>query len=327
MITSFPSGPASRSLPSVADGYLRPGPGVLKDQHGRVVDDWPYGEPVPHGWSISRRLTALDSAAGVVSGGAALSTEEVFECLPRGLQRRRFQVETDLSRPGDAFERRQALRLAETLVRELLNIADIAEQGAHVPWDAGTSDPGVLARAARAAADYVRGFSDSALRMGGARSAPNGVGAAGDRAIGDSSSFGGAPISDRDGPTTRTRRWCSISMPGGARELRAGSRRPHCRGSAAGGLVPGCDRERYYDAELALVQARDDLARVREVALNPMTPASEVAGHRARVIELQFAAERLEAGLERLRERHRGGPRARRAGGSRARVRRAHGRA
>ena len=197
MFTSF-LGPV-RSSPPVADSFLRPGPGVLKDEHGRVVDDWPDGRAGPAWLGVSRRLTALDSAAGVVSGGAALSTEEVFECLPRGLQRRRFQVETDLSRPGgDAFERGQALRLAEMLVRELLNIADLAEQGAHVPWDAGTSDPGVLARAARAAADYVRGFSDSALRMGGARSAPNGIGAAGDRAIGDSSSFGGAPVSDRD---------------------------------------------------------------------------------------------------------------------------------
>lgn len=59
------------------------------------------------------------------------------------------------------------------------------------------------------------------------------------------------------------------------------------------------------DAELALVQTRDDLARVREVALNPMTPSSELAEHRARLVELQFTAERLEAGLERLRERHR----------------------
>ena len=180
------SGPRLRSLTVFFALVLA----CSKTQHGRVVDDWPDGEPVPHGWSISRRLTALDSAAGVVSGGAALSTEEVFECLPRGLQRRRFQVETDLSRPGgDAFERGQALRLAEVLVRELLNIADLAEQSAHVPWDAGTSDPGVLARAARAAADYIRGFSDSALRMGGARSAPNGIGAAGDRALGDSSSL------------------------------------------------------------------------------------------------------------------------------------------
>ena len=58
------------------------------------------------------------------------------------------------------------------------------------------------------------------------------------------------------------------------------------------------------DAEVALVQARDDLARVRELALNPLTPASELAEHRARAIELQFVIERLEAGLERLRERH-----------------------
>jgi hypothetical protein len=172
---------------------------VLRNERGEVVDSWPDDKPVPHGWMISRRLTALDSAAGVVSGGAALSVEDVFEALPRGLQRRRFQVETDLSRPGDAFERSQALRLAEVLVRELLNIADLAEQGAHVPWDAGTSDPGVLARAARAAADYVRGFSDSALRMGGARSAPNGAGDRANRSV--------VLLSrTRTGPTARMRR-------------------------------------------------------------------------------------------------------------------------
>ncbi len=58
------------------------------------------------------------------------------------------------------------------------------------------------------------------------------------------------------------------------------------------------------DAELALPLLREDLARVREVALNPLTPASEVAEHRARVVELRFGAERLEAGLERLRQKH-----------------------
>ena len=58
------------------------------------------------------------------------------------------------------------------------------------------------------------------------------------------------------------------------------------------------------DAEVALTQARDELAHVRQVALDPLTPAAEVAEHRRRAIELQFVIERLEAGLERLRERH-----------------------
>ena len=79
---------------------------------------------------------------------------------------------------ADAFERGQALRFAETLIRECLNIADMADQG-HIPWDAGVADQGLLAQAARSAADYLRGYMDVAMRsMGGARAvtAPNGVG-------------------------------------------------------------------------------------------------------------------------------------------------------
>ena len=51
------------------------------------------------------------------------------------------------------------------------------------------------------------------------------------------------------------------------------------------------------DAEVALLQARDDLAHVREVALNPLTPAPEAAEHRGRAVELQFVIERLRRGL------------------------------
>ena len=118
----------------------------------------------------------------------------MFLTLPRGIQRRRHQIEVDILSASDAFERGEALRLAEVTFRELLNIADLAEKGGSVPWDAGVSDPGILAPAARAAADYLRGFSDSALRMMGTSpaAASNGVGAAGDRAIGDSAS-----VSDR----------------------------------------------------------------------------------------------------------------------------------
>ena len=149
-----------------------------------------------------------------------------------------MQVEVDIANASDAFERGQALRLAETLIRECQNIADMADQG-HIPWDAGVADQGILAQAARSAADYLRGYMDVAMRsMGGARAvtAPNGVAAAGDRAVSDqdlafdahsrmvadigsawrtggfqapapaaapawggsSSSFGGAAISDRD---------------------------------------------------------------------------------------------------------------------------------
>src|SRR5829696_6594404 len=127
----------------------------------------------------------LDSAAGVAGGGAALNLEDVFEALPRGIQRRRHQVETDIVHASDAFERGAALRLCEVTIRELLNIADLAEKSGSVPWDAGVSDPGILAQAARSAADYLRGFSDRGLRMGGPPAATNGVGAAGDRAVTD----------------------------------------------------------------------------------------------------------------------------------------------
>ncbi len=243
MLTSFPDGPRSSSPSAVVfDGHPLPGRGVLRNERGEIVDGWPDDQPIPtDGWS-RRRLTALDSAAGVAGGGAALNLEDVFEALPRGIQCRRYQVETDIVHASDAFERGAALRLAEVTIRELLNIADLAEKSGSVPWDAGVSDPGILAQAARAAADYLRGFSDSALRMMGTSPAAssNGVGAAGDRAIGDSasvsdrqtaafnaheamkrsigdalrgavsapaaapawggssSSFGGAPISDRD---------------------------------------------------------------------------------------------------------------------------------
>ena len=50
-----------------------------------------------------------------------------------------MQVEVDIANASDAFERGQALRLAETLIRECLNIADMADQG-HIPWDAGVAD-------------------------------------------------------------------------------------------------------------------------------------------------------------------------------------------
>jgi len=170
----------------VFDGHPLPGRGVLRNERGEVVDGWPDDKPLPHGWMVSRRLTALDSAAGA-AGGAAMNLENVFEALPRGLQRKRIQIDVDIANASDAFERGAALRLAEVLVRECLNIADMADQG-HIPWDAGVADQGVLAQAARSAADYLRGYMDVAQRaMAGARpvTAPNGLAAAGGRAVSD----------------------------------------------------------------------------------------------------------------------------------------------
>jgi hypothetical protein len=164
--------------------------GVVLNERGEPVLHWP--DVLPDGWSVSRRITAmdaagvLDSAAGA-AGGAAMNLEDVFLALPRGLQRRRIQVEVDISNAADAFQRGQALRLAETLIRECQNIADMADQG-HIPWDAGVADQGVLAQAARSAADYLRGYMNVAMRsMAGARpvTAPNGLAAAGDRAVSD----------------------------------------------------------------------------------------------------------------------------------------------
>ncbi len=75
MITSFPSGPPASVLDS-----LRPGPGMLLDATGAIVHDWPEGRPIPDGWRVSRRLTMLDSAAGISDAAAAapLSIDEAF---------------------------------------------------------------------------------------------------------------------------------------------------------------------------------------------------------------------------------------------------------
>src|SRR5215218_7543138 len=175
-------------MQAVDDSHRRRRMGsVVLNERGEEVLHWP--DVIPDGWSISRRIVAmdgagmLDSAAGA-AGGAALNLEDVFEALPRGLQRKRMQVEVDITNAADAFQRGQALRLAEVLIRECLNIADMADQG-HVPWDAGVADQGVLAQAARSAADYLRGYMNVAMKsMAGVRAAtaPNGLAAAGDRA-------------------------------------------------------------------------------------------------------------------------------------------------
>ena len=193
MFTSFPDGPRSSSPPvqAVDDSHRRRRMGsVVLNERGEEVLHWP--DVIPDGWSISRRIVAMDgagvidSAAGA-AGDAAMNLEDVFEALPRGIQRRRHMVEVDISNAADAFERGQALRLAETLIRECLNIADMADEG-HIPWDSGVADQGLLAQAARSAADYLRGYMDVAMRsMAGARpvTAPNGLAAAGDRAVSD----------------------------------------------------------------------------------------------------------------------------------------------
>ena len=161
MLTSFPDGPRSSAPPvqAVDDSHRRRRMGsVVLNERGQEVLHWP--DVIPDGWSVSRRIVAmdgagmLDSAVGA-AGGAAMNLEDVFEALPRGLQRKRMQVEVDIANASDAFERVAALRLAETLIRECQNIADMADEG-HIPWDAGVADQGILAQAARSAADLRR---------------------------------------------------------------------------------------------------------------------------------------------------------------------------
>ena len=93
MITSFPDFPGGpRSSPPMQalddDSHRRRRTaGVVLNERGEPVLHWP--DVIPDGWSVSRRITAmdaagvLDSAAGA-AGGAALNLEDVFLALPRG---------------------------------------------------------------------------------------------------------------------------------------------------------------------------------------------------------------------------------------------------
>ncbi len=201
MFTSFPDFPRSSSPPvqAVDDSHRRRRTaGIVLNERGEPVLHWP--DVIPDGWSVSRRITAMD-AAGMLDSAAGGSGRR--SAVPRGCfsgaaegsaARSATWSRPTLRMPPTLSARGQALRLCEVTIRECLNIADLAEKGGSVPWDAGVADPGLLAQAARAAADYLRGFSDSALRMMGTSPAAssNGVGAAGDRAVGD-----GASVSDR----------------------------------------------------------------------------------------------------------------------------------
>ena len=238
MFTSFPGPDAPSSQPTQALDDVSPRRrigGVVLNEHGEVVPHWPDDRPLPDRWSISRRLVAMDADV-TFAPSTGMDVESAFECLPRGLQRRRHMVETDLTNSNDHFTRAQAMTLCEVLAREIQNVGDLAAAG-HVPWDSQTADAATLQAACKSARDYLAGFSDSARRMmgGSPAAASNGVGAAGDRAsvsdadaaydahsrmvadIGSawrtggfaapapaaapawgSSSFGGAAVSDRD---------------------------------------------------------------------------------------------------------------------------------
>ena len=114
MITSFPDfpgGPRSSSPMQTLDDdshRRRRTAGIVLNERGEPVLHWP--DVIPDGWSVSRRITAmdaagmLDSAAGA-AGGAAMNLEDVFRGVAARLQREAHQVEVDIANASDAFER------------------------------------------------------------------------------------------------------------------------------------------------------------------------------------------------------------------------------
>jgi hypothetical protein len=185
MITQFPSAPGPQA--SVLDS-LRPGPGVLLDENGTIVHDWPAGREIPDGWRVSRRLTALDSAAGISDAAAAapLSIDESFALLPRRFTTGRWRLEGELSGEsvGDDFTKVQSLNYLRQLCSELEGIADASRP---LPWDANSDyGPEIVRRAAKSASDYLRGWGRASLRNLAASVVPNGGASAfGDRAAAD----------------------------------------------------------------------------------------------------------------------------------------------
>ena len=190
MITSFPSGPPASVLDS-----LRPGPGMLLDATGAVVHDWPEGRPIPDGWRVSRRLTMLDSAAGISDAAAAapLSIDEAFshfaaEVHDRAVAARGRAQRRELWR---RLHQGSKLNYLRQLVAELEGIADSSKP---VPWDAHSDyGPALVRQAAKSASDYLRGWGRASLRNLAASVVPNGGSSAfGDRAVSDEDAAAGA---------------------------------------------------------------------------------------------------------------------------------------
>ena len=159
MFTSFP-GPASRSSPStIAFDGPRPGPGILRDALGNVVDDWPDDQPIPDGWRITRSVALIDHAtvSSDAAAAAPLSIDEAFAILPRRFTSGRYRLEGELSsEDGDNFSRIQALNHLRLLVRELEGLCD---PGRPLPWDANSNDATLVRSAANACASYLRGWA------------------------------------------------------------------------------------------------------------------------------------------------------------------------
>ena len=239
------------------------------------------------------------------------------------------------------------MRLAETLIRECLNIADMADEG-HIPWDAGVRRSGCSGPGGAGAADYLRGYMNVAMRsMGGARpvTAPNGLAAAGDRAVSDrdlafeahgqmrrsigdalrgavsapaaapawgaSSSFGGAAVSDRDAADDAHAADAALDLRRVAEPMSA----PDLDSRIAGLLqrsrpAPDDVAALLAEVEAALAKVGEELARRTREALDPTSTTAVIASARGVMFERRIPAAAFGGGAGSARREACGGARA-----------------